>query len=260
MLNMMPKKNLLGLTLSALISTQALAVDVMIDVYYTPEAEKRSFDIQTEISNMISTSNQYYADNGLEIELKLVAEPYGLSTNYTAADLSVDRSAYGIESVYKNSSIRNWRDEYKADFVAVLGSRAAFPGGGYICGIAGDIYGMGINPTDYKRYESYAYNITATDCGNTTMTFVHELGHNMGLGHSVKQGAVGGVHKYGVGYGVDYEFSTIMGYPHEFNTTNQLAVFSDPDRTCESDYACGRSDADAQKALTLVTEKIAEFR
>ncbi|MGR6871668.1 zinc-dependent metalloprotease family protein [Pseudomonas sp. HK3] len=260
MINAITRKNLLGLSLSALVSLPAVATDVMIDVYYTPEAESRSFDIQTEISNMIETSNQYYADSGLSIELKLVAKPYGLSTNYVASNLSVDRSADGIESVYKNSSIRRWRDEYKADFVAVLGSRVSFPGGGYICGIAGDIYGMAINPTDYKRYQSYAYNITSTDCGNPTMTFIHELGHNMGLGHSVRQGAVGGVYEYGVGYGVDYEFSTIMGYPHEFNTTNQLAVFSDPDRTCTSGYACGRSDADAQKALSLVTKEIAAFK
>ncbi|WP_298774009.1 M12 family metallo-peptidase [uncultured Shewanella sp.] len=253
MINVITKKALLGLSISALMSTSALATDVIVGAYYTPDAASRSFDIQAEISNMVATANQYYANSGLSINLKLSATPYGLDQNIIASTAS-------LRSIYRDSTIRNWRDEYKEDFVVVFGSYAPAGNGFVTCGIAGDIYGMKIFPFDYSNYDSYAFNVTGTNCGNTTMTFIHELGHNMGLGHSVKQGAVGGVYDYGVGYGVDYEFSTIMGYPHEFNTTNQLAVFSDPDRTCTSGYACGRSDADAQKALSLVTNAIAAFR
>ncbi|WP_199609246.1 zinc-dependent metalloprotease family protein [Flocculibacter collagenilyticus] len=251
MLKKIVKQSVLGLSVAAALSAPAMARDVVVDVYYTPAAEARSNNIQTEIANIIATSNRNYRDNDLDINLVLAATPYNIGTNYTA-NLS------DLRSVYKASNIRNWRDEFKADFVVVLGSKES-SWQGTTCGIAGDIYGLKIFP-DHDNYESYAYNITANNCGNTTMTFMHELGHNMGLGHSVRQGATGGVYSWGVGYGVDYEFATIMAYPHEFNTSNHPPIFSDPDRSCGSN-PCGVANvADSQRALDLVTNTIANFR
>jgi len=243
----------LGVALTAFATLSASAKDVAVDIYYTTAAKNRSFDIKTEISNMVAASNQYYADNNLDINLVPVfPDYYELSTNLKA-------SLTDIRRVYKASNIRNWRDSYKADFVIVIGS-ADSSSFGTTCGIAGDIYGLKIFP-DHDTYQSYAYNITANNCGNTTMTFMHELGHNMGLGHSVRQGAEGGVYSWGVGYGVDYEFATIMAYPHEFNTSNHLPYFSDPDRFCTSGQRCGVNNvADSQRALDLVTNTIANFR
>ncbi|WDE06708.1 hypothetical protein SG34_007335 [Thalassomonas viridans] len=252
MLKTLSKKTLLGLSLSALFSTSAMATDVVVDVYYTASAASRSFDIQSEITQMVAAANRYYADNDLSINLVLAATPYQLGSDVVA-------SHSDLQSVYKDSQIRSWRDQFNADFVVVLGSKNS-TWQGTTCGIAGDIYGLKIFP-DHDTYESYAYNITANDCGNTTLTFMHELGHNMGLGHSVRQGAEGGVYKYGVGYGVDYEFATIMAYPQEFNTSTHLPVFSDPGRTCNNSYSCGVSNvADSQRALANVTNTIANFR
>ena len=231
----------------------AAAKDVTVDIYYTTEAKNRSFNIVSEINNMVAASNQYYADNNLDINLVPVYPGYyELTTNYKA-------SMNGIQSIYRNSNIRSWRDEFKADFVIVIGS-AERTWRGTTCGIAGDIYGLKIFP-DHDTYESYAYNVTANDCGNTTLTFMHELGHNMGLGHSVRQGAEGGVYKWGVGYGVDYQFATVMAYPQEFNTSTHLPYFSDPDRYCATGEKCGVNNvADSQRALDLVTDTIANFR
>lgn len=243
----------IGAALSAFSTLPAMAKDVTVDIYYTTAAKNRSFNIVSEISNMVAASNQYYADNNLDITLVPVYPNfYELSTNLKA-------SLNDIRRVYKSSNIRSWRDEYKADFVVVIGS-ADSDGWGTTCGIAGDIYGLKIFP-DHDTYESYAYNITANDCGNTTLTFMHELGHNMGLGHSVRQGAEGGVYSWGVGYGVDYEFATVMAYPQEFNTSTHLPYFSDPGRNCAVNTPCGQHNvADAQRALDLVTDTIANFR
>ena len=252
MLKKVAQKTLLALSLTAMFSASAMAKDVVVDVYYTAAAAARSFNIQSEITQMVAASNRYYADNGLTINLVLADTPYQLSTNLVASHTD-------LQSVYKDSSIRNWRDQLKSDFVVVLGSKNS-TWRGTTCGIAGDIYGMKIFP-DHDTYESYAYNITANDCGSTTLTFMQELGHNMGLGHSVRQGAEGGVYKYGVGFGVDYEFATIMAYPQEFNTSTHLPVFSDPDRTCNNSYSCGVSNvADSQRALSNITNTIAAFR
>ncbi|WP_281560731.1 M12 family metallo-peptidase [Thalassomonas sp. RHCl1] len=258
MLKKVTSKTLLSLSMAGLFSASVMATDVVVDVYYTAEAASNSFNIQSEITQMISASNRYYADNGLDINLVLAADPYQLSTNYVASESDVS-------SVYKNSDIRGWRDQFNSDFVVVLGSKNS-TWQGTTCGIAGAIYGMGDYFPDHDTYQSYAYNITATDCGNTTMTFMHELGHNMGLGHSVEQNTVGGklyhgVYEYGMGYGVDYEFATIMAYPQAFNTNTHLPVFSDPDRSCGTNLKCGvANESDAQRALDNITSTIAAFR
>lgn len=253
MLKKIAKNTLLGLSISAALTASAMAKDVVVDVYYTAAAKARSFDIHTEIANIIADSNANYKKNGLDINLVLAwAGDNQVSTNYVA-------SWSNIQSFYKNSQIRNWRDSYKPDFVVVIGT-AERTSRGYTCGIAGSIYGMDDVFPDHDAYDSYAYNITANDCGDTTLTFMHELGHNMGLGHSVRQGAEGGVYSWAVGYGVDNQFATIMAYPQEFNTTNQLSYFSNPGLALGGEPIGVNNVADSQRALELVTNTIAAFR
>lgn len=253
MLKKIVNKALIGLSVSAVLTASAMAKDVVVDVYYTAAAKARSFDIHAEIANMVADSNANYRKNGLDINLVLAWEGENqVSTNYVA-------SWSNIQSFYKNSQIRNWRDAYNADFVVVIGS-AQSSSGGQTCGIAGSIYGMDDVFPDHNAYDSYAYNITANNCGDTTLTFMHELGHNMGLGHSVRQGAEGGVYSWGVGYGVDNQFATIMAYPQEFFTTNQLTYFSNPGLALNGEPIGVNNVADAQRALELVTNEIAAFR
>ncbi len=253
MLKKLATKAILGLSVSAALTASAMAKDVVVDVYYTAAAKARSFDIHAEIANIIADSNANYKKNGLDINLVLAWEGENqVSTNYVA-------SWSNIQSFYKNSQIRNWRNSYKSDFVVVIGT-AERTARGYTCGIAGSIYGMDDVFPDHDAYDSYAYNITANDCGDTTLTFMHELGHNMGLGHSVRQGAEGGVYSWAVGYGVDNQFATIMAYPQEFNTTNQLSYFSNPGLALRGEPIGVNNVADSQRALELVTDTIAAFR
>ena len=74
------------------------------------------------------------------------------------------------------------------------------------------------------------YSITAVDCGATTFVHdVHELGHNQGLAHSLKQGDTsGGVYVDGMGHGVQNEFASIMASPHMFGSATQYDYFSNP--------------------------------
>tara|TARA_R110000737_G_scaffold61057_2_gene88009 strand:- start:10508 stop:11269 length:762 start_codon:yes stop_codon:yes gene_type:complete len=253
MLKKVASKALIALSISAALTTSVMARDVVVDVYYTAAAKARSFDINAEIANIVADSNANYKKNGLDINLVLAWEGENqVSTNYVA-------SWGNIQSLYKNNQIRNWRDQYNADFVVVIGS-AQSSSGGTTCGIAGSIYGMNDVFPDHDAYDSYAYNITANNCGDTTLTFMHELGHNMGLGHSVRQGAEGGVYSWAVGYGVDNQFATIMAYPQEFNTTNQLSYFSNPGLALNGERIGVNNVADSQRALELVTNTIATFR
>ena len=139
MLKQIVNKTLIGLSVTAALTTSVMAKDVVVDVYYTASAKARSFDINAEITNIIADSNANYKKNGLDINLVLAWDGDNqVSTNYVA-------SWSNIQSFYKNSQIRNWRDAYKSDFVVVIGS-AERTSRGSTCGIAGSIYGT------YKRH------------------------------------------------------------------------------------------------------------
>ena len=58
----------------------------------------------------------------------------------------------------------------------------------------------------------------------------HELGHNLGLGHDVRQvnNYPFGTFRWSRGYGVDDSFATIMAYPWGYGEVKTLQYFSNP--------------------------------
>ncbi len=244
------KKMILGaLSAIAMISTvKAETIDIMM--LYTKPAADYSGSMSTKINNLISYSNRVYRNNGLNINLRVVAQ--GKITNTNRVPSSSD-----LNWLTNNSSIRGYRSQYRADMVALLGKRQNVSGG-YVCGIAW--VGQGSNGRMYSSSRDRAYSISAVDCGDNT--FVHELGHNMGLAHSRRQGDTsGGVYVYGMGHGVDYSFSTIMAYPQAFRgNVARLDVFSDPDWNACNSQPCGVSGvSNAYQAIRPIIDDIAGY-
>lgn len=229
-------------------SAQAATIDVMM-LYTQPADDKTWFGINYAINNYISYANRIYSANDVDIKLNLVHKEKYSNDNVTP-------TSDALSALRNSATVKALRSQHKADMVVLIGKSYRTDGSFTICG-------RGYVGTPSSGNNA-AFNITAIDCGSNT--FVHELGHNMGLNHSRKQGnESGGFYTYGKGYGVDYRFTTIMAYPSAFGGAFQLDVLSNPYRSnCLLFMTCGgkhngEDDAYSVKALNNVAERLAAY-
>ena len=83
-------------------------------------------------------------------------------------------------------------------------------------------------------------------CGATD-TFIHEVGHNLGLAHN--KSVSGKLAPYAAGHG-NWAWVTVMGYPGTHGGLITKDRFSNPNIKCDALYACGdSSDADAVRYI-----------
>ncbi|PUA27080.1 MAG: peptidase [Cellvibrio sp. 79] len=216
-------------------SVQAATVDLLV-LYDNYTRNYFGGDPQTAMNSWVNQMNAAYADSQIDVQLRLVGvrpmEQAGADMGAVLGNLRVNSAAIAL------------RDQLGADFVSQLHEKGA-------CGV-------GYVAVD----KNWTWNVTAPGCGPIVMA--HELGHNMGLNHSRKQGDQSGARfRYGVGYGVDNVFVDIMAYEGVFNTT-RVNRFSNPNLTCRG-LPCGipvgqTNEAYGALAIHNVRDEIAAFR
>jgi len=227
---------LLGLSSFAMAgNVQAATVDLLV-LYDNYTRNYFGGDPQTAMNSWVNQMNAAYADSQIDVQLRLVGvrpmEQAGADMGAVLGNLRVNSAAIAL------------RDQLGADFVSQLHEKGA-------CGV-------GYVAVD----KNWTWNVTAPGCGPIVMA--HELGHNMGLNHSRKQGDQSGARfRYGVGYGVDNVFVDIMAYEGVFNTT-RVNRFSNPNLTCRG-LPCGipvgqTNEAYGALAIHNVRDEIAAFR
>ena len=232
----------------------AATIDVL--VLYTPEAQTTTNgqDMSARIASYIAYANRAYSNSDVDMQLRAVHSAQ-LEGNYTYV------TEGNLDSLRTNTQVQALRRDVGADMVVLL-NLAQEVQGGYVCGIGYVPPGDPNSGQFYSYASSAAYSLVAINCGLST--FAHELGHNMGLGHSYRQNSGGGIWNWARGYGVDGLFSTIMAYPQSFGTRNQLQQFANPRQTQCGGVACGvdasRSDgADAALNLNRLGTQLANF-
>ncbi|WP_163835542.1 biofilm-associated metzincin protease Mep72 [Spartinivicinus ruber] len=244
-----------SLALSALLPGQVAAkttVDVML--LYTPGAASKVKDINAHITNLVEYANQSYLNSDVNMQLNVVhteaiANDYGSVSGATLKKFTDDQKIAGL------------RKQYGADLVTLITLRKAD-----ICGSAWVPQGDSTTGKFKSTASGFAYSVIGAECG--LLAYVHQLGHNMGLGHSAQNenpsGRVGGIFPWARGHGIDGLFTTIMAYPKNFNGAKHVQQFSSPVQIKCKDQPCGvdksaSNGANAVENLIIVAEQVANF-
>ena len=217
---------------SAFISPSSFADTVDILVIYNDETYDH-FDgsPETAIINMVATANTYFERSDVDIQLSLVG-PIRLDIPHA------QETARGVRDYPAVTTLRN---ALNPDITTYL---AGAP-------ISGSV---AIKSTA----DAEAINVVDHDEMNTA--FIHEVGHNLGLGHSLLQDSTGSDFDYGIGYGVENEMSTIMAYSSSYDSPERTFLFSSPDYKCAG-FTCGIfREADARRAANNVKAIVAGHR
>ena len=212
-----------------------------VAVFYTPQAKDTqggTAQIKTKIDELVVATNMAYADSGVNQTINLVAVEEVVG--YTEAGSTTEGRRTDLVRLQRKSDgymdeVHSIRDRVRADAVILIRQ-----GGG------GTAYTMIDESTSYAMV---AFGVSNMNAG----TFVHELGHIMGLQHDryvacdpdcglrVSADAYGYVNQRAFDAGVpnSTRWRTIMAYPNQCSNANfsceRVLYFSNPDNCYPGD-------------------------
>lgn len=255
-------------------STGTVVIDVMI--VYTPAAEAWALSseaggvgIQNIINQSMAVAQNAIDNSKIDLEFRLV---HAAKVNYTESD---EGSEEDLENLTYGEipNVHEWRDQYKADLVAMFTD-------------VEDTGGIAWMATGNSDDADYAFSITRVQQAANTSTHAHEMGHNMGNDHARNQkdaaaSAQGGIFEYSTGWrwiGNDGEtYISVMAYDEpaedDENGTDEdgnpiygieVDYFSNPDITFQGvptgSYTGKYAPADAARSMREMMKTISNYR
>jgi hypothetical protein len=193
-------------------------------IVYTPLARSNAGGtaaIEGEVANAVNLANDAYTNSGINTQMRLI---YTGEISYTeTTDLSTNLSRLTATADGHMDSVHTLRDQYGADFVALIVNPATLDG----CGIAPLI--TTLNTANAVS----AFSVTDRGCiANQTMT--HEVGHNMGCQHNREDAGSAGLYSYSYGWRFigandSQKYRTIMSYASgSYDPSTRIQYFSNP--------------------------------
>jgi hypothetical protein len=197
---------------------------------YTPAAKAREgglANMEANISQSLLLGNQVLANSNTQIQVNLV---HSAEVDYTESS-SPTNDLYAIKNFDGIiDEVHTLRDIYAADFVVFFID-------------TNSVGGQAFRPTSYERPDLAFCIVRAQQSDTTSYTTIHEIGHNMGNGHSKTQRTQaydGSFYPYAAGWQWDDETSpatdgycSVMTYEN-FNSSGgdeyvRVPHFSNPD-------------------------------
>ena len=208
-------------------------IDVL--VLYTPNFASGNYD--TRINYLVTVANQAYADSHIPLTLRIVGRQ---PISYPEDDSNTNALTAITSAATAFVNVPQLRSQYGADLVVLLrpfhltqGSCGAAWVNGSGTGVMSSAYGYS-EVSDGREGTSYCQDIT----------FVHELGHNLGNVHDREHSHSPGIYSYSYAWGVNGKYGTIMSYYQPM-----VNKFAGPDLTCTSEGdPCGYDQSDVARA------------
>ena len=199
-------------------------------------------DAVSRINHLVVGANAMLRDSDVPIEFRVVGAALVDVANEDEWYSRVERGVWLAEG-----------DRHGADMVALFTIHPPNVPGGYGCASFYRERGY----VDPERQKTCYANVKGY---RGSFTLMHELGHAMGLAHSVSQREVG-TWRWSRGHDVQDEFTTIMSYGRG---GARLDVFSSPDSTCTGasgqSHRCGVAGARTEGADAVTTLGAVRFQ
>ena len=236
--------------------------------------------VQAELDLLIAEANFAFSRSGVDLRL---AHAASLEVDHPRfADSAVDLESLKDPSDGYFDEVHQVRDTVGADIVVLLVGSSDWVSDSKVCGRASQLTGAWLQ----ESFASDAFAVMNADCGANT--FVHELGHIMGVAHDRYEACSGaqcfaGAFPYGHGYVNQRAFDpgaswsarwrSVMAYDDQCRDAGfhclELLQFSSPEREHQGDVmgVPGRHEsnhvngpADAVRTLNLTRELVSNFR
>ncbi|MDP4643058.1 MAG: M12 family metallo-peptidase [Opitutales bacterium] len=129
-------------------------------------------NMELNISQSLLLANAVLSNSDTQMQLDLV---HSAEVNYAqSSSANTDLSRFkGVDDAYMGN-VHTLRDLYGADFVVLFIDTQS-------------VGGLGYRPTSYERPDLAFCVVRVQQSDTTSYTTIHEMGHNMGLGHSRTQ-------------------------------------------------------------------------
>lgn len=204
------------------LAAQTTSIDIM--VVYTPAARAEAGSqaaMEADIMTSVASTNEAFANSEIDIELILV---HVAEVDYTeASDYNTDLTRLRVHGNGFMDEVHEWRDAYGADLVSLF---RRGPSSGVV-GMANLLDSEDGNP-------ELAFNVISDVTATSSLTFAHEVGHNMGSAHAHGDDSSTGLFPYSHGHRIQNgTYNTIMATFNPGET--RIPYFSNPDISYEGD-------------------------
>ena len=223
-------------------------VNVTVLALYTPQARQEAggdAQIRVQIQNAIDQGNSALgdSDSGLRFELVHTALANYSDSGFAQAD---------IDWMESSQQVSNLRVQHEANLVGLVTATLDF------CGLATSVLN---NPNGDP---AVAYQVTELSCANDNMTFVHELGHLIGMNHDPGQVDPGdAIFPFAFGHydtGQFEAFKTIMTRRSTCLACPRVGRFSNPDVDFAGIPTGIEGERDNAQVADIMAPIIAEYR